>query len=183
MATPQERLADSLRELQKLQNKNGLAVVKSGDISRTHLDRLVSNGYLQEVMKGWYISSRPDGLVFYYCLCQFAVRRRVVSVGGSIAVDIQRQQGCPATSDHSTGKRHSDVVGLLHNTSILCFQAAVANPVVTEPQFGLHLCSLPEALVECSPYFFRRDSIAARTPARLQRPTIPHGIVSYLPRT
>jgi hypothetical protein len=28
MATLQERLADSLKELQKLQNKNGLAVIK-----------------------------------------------------------------------------------------------------------------------------------------------------------
>ena len=60
MATLQERLADSLKELQKLQNENGLAVIKSADLSRTHLDRLVKNGFIQEVMKGWYISSRPD---------------------------------------------------------------------------------------------------------------------------
>ena len=60
MATIQERLADSLKELQKLQNENGLAVVRSSDISRVHLERLLTNGFLQEVMKGWYISSRPD---------------------------------------------------------------------------------------------------------------------------
>lgn len=35
MATLQERLADSLKELNKLQNKNGIAIMKSIDISRT----------------------------------------------------------------------------------------------------------------------------------------------------
>ena len=60
MANIQEKLADSLIELKKLQNKDGLAVVKSSDLSRTHLERLIKNGFLQEVMKGWYISSRPD---------------------------------------------------------------------------------------------------------------------------
>jgi len=52
MATIQERLADSLMELQKLQNDNGLAVIQSSDLSRVHLERLVTNGFLQEVMKG-----------------------------------------------------------------------------------------------------------------------------------
>ena len=52
MATLQERLADSLKELQRLQNENGLAVIKSSDLSRTHLERLVTNGFIQEVMKG-----------------------------------------------------------------------------------------------------------------------------------
>jgi hypothetical protein len=54
-------------------------------------------------------------------------------------------------------------VNLLHGTSILYFQAVIANPVVTEPDFGLNLYSLPGALIESGPDFFRRDSIAART--------------------
>lgn len=48
MATLQEKLADSLKEVQKLQNENGLAVIKSSDLSRTHLERLVKNGFIQE---------------------------------------------------------------------------------------------------------------------------------------
>jgi len=30
------------------------------DLSRTHKERLVANGFLREVIKGWYISIRPD---------------------------------------------------------------------------------------------------------------------------
>ena len=32
----------------------------SDDLSRVHRERLVENGFLQEVMKGWLISSSPD---------------------------------------------------------------------------------------------------------------------------
>jgi len=57
MATADVNLANSLRELQKLQNEKGIAIVKSTQLSRVHLARLVSNGFLQEAMKGWYIPS------------------------------------------------------------------------------------------------------------------------------
>ncbi|MGD8782700.1 MAG: hypothetical protein PVH88_27565 [Ignavibacteria bacterium] len=52
MPTPAEKLAESLEVLRKLQNNNGTAIVKSGDISRTHKDRLLKNGFIRKVMKG-----------------------------------------------------------------------------------------------------------------------------------
>jgi hypothetical protein len=91
MATLQEKLAYSLKELQKLQNENGFAVIKSADLSRTHLERLVKNGFMQEVMKGWYISSRPnsapgDTTNWYSSYWRFiTIWRRVVLVGRSVA--------------------------------------------------------------------------------------------------
>jgi hypothetical protein len=60
MALPSEKLAQSLEELKKLQYDKGMAVVKAGDLTRTHRDRLIQNGFLKEVIKGWYISSRPE---------------------------------------------------------------------------------------------------------------------------
>jgi fido (protein-threonine AMPylation protein) len=175
MATPQERLADSLRELQKLQNNNGLAVVKSGEISRTHLERLVRNGYLQEVMKGWYISSRPDGRAgdstnwytsFWFFVTVYANKRFgadwCLTADQSLLI-YSGNRTVPRQVIIRRAKGYDGVVNLPHNTSIFYYQAAIANPVIAEPQFGLHLYSLPEALVECGPDFFRRDSIAART--------------------
>ena len=60
MATPSEKLAESLEVLHKLQNANGAAAIRARDLTRTHRERLLKNGFLQEVMKGWYIPSRPD---------------------------------------------------------------------------------------------------------------------------
>jgi len=62
MATPFEKLAQSLEQLRGLQNEKGIAVIRANDLSRTHKERLVANGFLQEVIKGWYISTRPDEL-------------------------------------------------------------------------------------------------------------------------
>src|SRR6202161_1810523 len=60
MATPSEKLAESLEFLHKLQNAKGAAANRARDLTRTHRQRLLKNGLLQEVMKGWYIPSRPD---------------------------------------------------------------------------------------------------------------------------
>src|SRR5205807_1094602 len=59
MPTPNEKLAESLDELKALQQGNR-RVFRSEDLSRVHRERLVENGFLQEVMKGWLISSSPD---------------------------------------------------------------------------------------------------------------------------
>ena len=59
MPSPNEKLAESLDELNALQQGNR-RVFRSDDLSRVHRERLVENGFLQEVMKGWLISSSPD---------------------------------------------------------------------------------------------------------------------------
>ena len=85
MATPNEKLAASLTILRNLQ-KDGRRVFRSQELGRTHRERLLQNGFLQEVMKGWLISSGPgarDGdstpwyasfweFCAYYCEDRFA---------------------------------------------------------------------------------------------------------------
>src|ERR1700686_5858116 len=60
MASPPEKLAQSLEVLRKLQTTEGAGAIRARDLSRTHRERLLRNGFLQEVIKGWYIPSRPD---------------------------------------------------------------------------------------------------------------------------
>ena len=59
MALPNEKLAASLAQLEEYQQK-GRRVFRSSELTRTHRERLIQNGFLCEVMKGWLISSRPD---------------------------------------------------------------------------------------------------------------------------
>ena len=56
MATPSEKLADSLDKLKELQD-NGKIAIKADALSRTHKERLLENGFLEEVHKGWYIAA------------------------------------------------------------------------------------------------------------------------------
>ncbi len=59
MATPNEKLAESLAALQEL-HKGGRRVFRSDELSRVHRERLLENGFLKKVMKGWVISSSPS---------------------------------------------------------------------------------------------------------------------------
>jgi hypothetical protein len=58
MPAPHEKLADSLAVLGKLQ-KDGRRVFRSVEIGRVHRERLIQNGFLREVIKGWLISTGP----------------------------------------------------------------------------------------------------------------------------
>ena len=59
MASPFQKLAESLEVLRALQER-GVVAVRSADLTRTHRERLVKSGFLQEIMKGWYIPVHPD---------------------------------------------------------------------------------------------------------------------------
>ena len=75
MAAPSEKLAESLEVLEELQ-KNGTVAIRSADLTRLHRERLVKAGFLQEVMKGWYIPARPneptgESTAWYACFWDF----------------------------------------------------------------------------------------------------------------
>jgi hypothetical protein len=75
MATPHEKLAASLAELEKLQ-KGGRRVFRSKELTRVHRERLLKQGFLREVIKGWLITPSPntepgDGTPWYASFWQF----------------------------------------------------------------------------------------------------------------
>jgi fido (protein-threonine AMPylation protein) len=78
MPSPHDKLAESLAILQGLQ-KTGRRAIQSGELSRVHRERLLANGFLQEVMKGWLISSGPgvrpgDSTPWYASFWEFCGR-------------------------------------------------------------------------------------------------------------
>lgn len=78
MAAPNEKLAASLTVLRNLQ-KDGRRVFQSQDLSRVHRQRLLRNGFLQEVMKGWLMSTSPgardgDSTPWYASFWEFCAR-------------------------------------------------------------------------------------------------------------
>ena len=77
MASPSEKLAQSLEVLHRLQSAKGTAVIRARDMTRTDRERLLASGFLQEVIKGWYIPRRPDDVrgestAWYASFWQFA---------------------------------------------------------------------------------------------------------------
>lgn len=59
MAGPRELLAKSLRLLEA-RHKANQYVFAASHLSPAHLNRLKTNGYLGPIMRGWYVTTRPE---------------------------------------------------------------------------------------------------------------------------
>ena len=58
MATPSEKLAGSLTRCERSRTAGSSPSVPP--TSRAHRERLVRHGFLQPVIKGWYVAVSPD---------------------------------------------------------------------------------------------------------------------------
>lgn len=79
MATLAELLASSLAALKQVQQSGDFTIVKSGELSPTHLKRLLANHFLMPVIKGWYIVTDPravpgDSTAWYASFWNFILR-------------------------------------------------------------------------------------------------------------
>jgi len=173
MATPQEKLAEALEALRKLQDR-GVVAIRAADLSRAHRERLVKNGFLQEVMKGWYIAARPDDgagestawYASFWAFCAAYLRERFGSEWclspehslslhtGNHAVPPQLVVRSPRGGNKATA--------LPYGTSLLDVRAAVPEEKDIEERDGLRQFSLPAALIASSPALFDRNPTDAR---------------------
>lgn len=175
MATPKEKLANALKVLQKFQNADGIAVVKSSEMPRTHIRVLLNSGFLREVIRGWYISSMPGEVPgdttswyasYWHFIAAYANSRFKNKWSLTADQSLRFHSGnkvVPSQILIRTSKAASNPVALPHGTSLMYFKATLADPIYKEPQLGLNMYTLGEALIECNPGFFKSDSVAART--------------------
>jgi len=175
MATPAEKLASSLEVLKKFQSSKGVAVIKSKDISRTHRDRLVANGFIREVIKGWYISMRPDEkkgdstswftsfwhFIPAYCNERFG-RDWFLTPEQSLAIHIGNFSVPKQLLVRSPKGKNNKIV-LIHGTSLFDMASAMPHEDSIIQKGGLNLYTVPAALISTSPGYFSRNPTDART--------------------
>ena len=166
MATPSEKLAESLEFLHKLQNANGAAAIQAKDMPRTHRERLKANGFLREVMKGWYVPSRPDekegdSTPWYASFWRFAAVYLETRFGKNWSLSPEQSLSLhggswrvPRQLFVRSPKGGNKIVPLPHGTSLLDVRAALPAPADREEKDGLRLFSLESALIESSPQYF-----------------------------
>jgi len=173
MATPNEKFAQSLEILQGLEDQ-GKKAIRSADLSRVHRERLVKNGFLQEVMKGWYIRSRPDesageSTSWYTSFWDFSsayLNHRFgkdwcLSPGQSLLL-LAGERTVPRQLLVRSTKGRNKVTELKHNTSLFDMRGPIPAEVNIEKVEGLRLYSLPAALTHCLPAFYKQNPINAR---------------------
>ena len=174
MPTPSEKLAQSLEILHKLQNWSGVGAIRSRDLSRTHRERLVANGFLQEVMKGWYIPSRPDEVkgestAWYASFWRFCAAYLEERFGKSWCLSPEQSLSLhggnwavPRQLVVRSPKARNKVTRLPHGTSLLDLRAVLPAKGDREGKDGLRIFPLESALIACSPSYFSAHSTDAR---------------------
>jgi hypothetical protein len=174
MATPAHKLSSSLEILKELQDR-GIVAIRSADIPRVHRERLVDNGFLQSVIKGWYVPAHPDDVVgestawyaSYWDFCSsyltfrfqndwcFSPEQSLHIHSGSMQVPKQLLVRAKKADNKTTA--------LPHNTSLFAVRANVPIAIDVEIKKGLRLFPLPAALVACSPTSYQQSPTELRT--------------------
>jgi Fic family protein len=172
MAIAPERLASSLRQLKAFQERSQ-RVFAGTALSRVHRQRLLKAGYLAEVIKGWYIVSRPGDrpgdstawhAAFYdfvgaYCTSRFgedwylSPDQSLLRYAGNTVVPRQLIVHAKAGTNNR--------LELPFQTSLLDYQArdfATGESVLRD---GLRLLALPVALARATAHFFQRNPLEA----------------------
>jgi len=173
MATPSDKLAQSLEALKLLQDQ-GLTAIRTNNMTRTHRERLLRNGFIKEVMKGWYISSRPDEPIgestawyaSFWGFCSNYLNSRFENkwcLSPEQSLNIHSGNwSVPKQLLVRSPKGGNKPVCLLHETSIFDVRLDIPDQQDLTTIDGIQVMSLPAALVSCAPGHFSAHPIEMR---------------------
>lgn len=171
MATPSENLATSLAVLKVLQDA-GRVAIRADDLTRTHRERLVKSGFLQEVMKGWYVptcEAAGESTAWYASFWGFCAGYLNERFGTTWYLSPEQSLSLLA-GDWTVPKQllvrspkgGNKPIGLLHGTSIFDARLDLPSAQDIEIKDGLRIMALPAALIACAPGQFAARPIGMR---------------------
>ncbi len=175
MLTPAKKLAQSLQILGKLQHLGSKVAIRAKDLSRTHRERLLANGFLLEVIKGWYIPSRPkenigESTPWYTSFWRFCAAYLNERFGADWCLSPEQSlsylagnRTVPRQLMVRSPRARNRITALPHNTSLFDVRAALPNTGDMGLRDDLRLFSPQAALISCSPRFFSSNATDART--------------------
>lgn len=180
MATPNEKLAAALERLKAVQAA-GRVAIRSKDLTRTIRERLLKQGFLQEVIKGWYIPARPgvapgETTAWYASFWDFCRDYLTDRFGAEWA--LTPEQSLVLQAGNTSVPRqllvrargaNNQVTNFLHGTSL--FEGAHMLPEADDATElkGLRLFKPEAALISAKPGFFEAHPTEARTILATQR--------------
>ena len=173
MATPNEKLAESLEALKVLQDQE-LIAVKSSELSRVHRERLLKAGFLSEVVRGWFILTPDqertgDSTTWFASYWNFCARYLADRFGneywispdqslkihsGSWTVPTQLIVRSPKGTNSNTP--------LPYNTSLFSIVAPLPATAEMVQVDGVQMLSLASSLIHCTQAVFAGDATDVR---------------------
>jgi len=174
MATPQEKLAQSLEALKKLQDK-GIIAIKTAELTRVNRERLIENGFIRQVIQGWYIIVPPeerqgDSTSWYASYWHFCERYLAERYGDSYCISAEQSlllhignQTVPHQLIIRATNGTNSSTDFPNGTSIFTMKSTLPEKAEVIQQDGIRMLTLASSLVNCSNTFFTRNSTDVRT--------------------
>ena len=172
MNAPNRKLADSMEQLRSVLGDR--RVLRSGELSRTHRDRLARSGFLRRAAKGWLYVSNPaeapdDATGWYGCFWEFCAvwcNHRFgdawhLSAEASLATHAQID-AVPSQVVVCSPRAANHVLDLPFGTSVLDLKtkAEPADGDVSISSDGLRVLEPAAALVAATPHTFKTQRVA-----------------------
>lgn len=175
MATPREKFAAALIALKDLQDRGELAFYTAEFPNRNYREILLKNGFIKEVIKGWYISTDPgsdpgDTTSWYSNYWDFCVKflefkykdawclsadQSLKIHAGNWGVPNQLFIRSPLGNNHPTP--------FPHHTSLFNYQADLPNANERTAERNLRIYTLAGSLIYCTKGMFASNPIDTRT--------------------
>jgi len=174
MATPHTKLADSLEVLKTLQ-EDGRGVFRSNELSRTHRERLIKNGFLTAIIREWVMSSTPDRqpgdtTAWFASFWEFCATYCNIRFGDQW--HLSPEQSLLLHAAHTVIPSQviiyspmgtNNTTRLLFGTSLFDLkQASMPKVGDTETIHGLHVYTIESALLKVPESFFSKHPIEAQ---------------------
>ncbi len=183
MPSIHENIGAALARVRKVADKNGADIVVSADIDRKDRELLQRTGWLQEIIKGWYMIVRPDvatgdSTSWYTNFWDFAriyLQSRYqdqycLSAENSLELHVDKPlipRQIIVIAPHGGG----EPISLLYNTSLLIYADPKNIPEQKEVLKGLQVFSLPQALCRMTPKYFQSQPQEVEIALRMVRNT------------
>lgn len=148
--------------------------IHTGHLSRAQRELLLKAGFLQEVIKGWYIPKRPaeaagESTAWYASFWDFCATYLRERFGSEWCLSPEQSlslhagnYAVPPQLVVRTPRGGNKAMALPHGTSLLDLRAAMPAEKDVETKDGLRLFSLPAALVASSRTYFEHNFTDAR---------------------
>jgi hypothetical protein len=174
MATPGQKLAESLKVLKGIQDK-GIVAIRTFELGRVHRERLVKNNYIREIIKGWYLSvpsdEQPgDSTSWYTSFWPFCEEYLADRYGEAYCLSadqsLQIHSGNWTVPQQLMVRSLSGPNGMTqfpYNTSLFTIKSALPDIAEVQTVNGIRILTLPSSLIHCSPLMFTKNPTDTRT--------------------
>ena len=174
MAKASKKLAESLESLKKLQDQ-GIVAIKANDLTRGHRERLATNGFIREVIKGWYISAphdeqQGDSTSWFTSFWDFCSRYLEDRYGEDYCISAEQSlmlhagnNSVPKQLIIRSPRGNNLPTSLLFDTSLFVMKSPLPDLAEIEAKKGIRTVSLASSIVHSTSSIFTKQSTEART--------------------